>query len=130
MEYIVPDDLLYTEEHEWAKVENGVATCGITDYAQKSLSDIVYVELPEVGRKVKGGEVVGTIESVKSIADIYCPFSGEIIEVNKIDDPGVINKDPYGEGWLFKIKIEEGPQMKLLKPDEYRELIRKMEEGR
>ncbi len=122
----VPNDLLYTKEHEWVKVEGDVATVGITDYAQDQLGDIIYVELPEVGRKVKQMEAVATVEAVKTAADVYSPVSGEVIETNpKLSDkPELLNQDPYGEGWMFKIKVENPEELKnLLSPEEYRKLI-------
>ena len=104
----VKEDVLYTKEHEWAKVEGDIALVGITDYAQEQLGDIVYVELPEIGRKVKRMEAVATLEAVKTAADVYSPLSGEIIEVNVNlkEKPELINQDPYGNGWIFKIKLE------------------------
>ncbi len=122
----VPDELLYTKEHEWVKVEGDVATVGITDYAQDQLGDIIYVELPEVGRKVKQMEAVATVEAVKTAADVYSPVSGEVIETNaKLSEkPELLNQDPYGEGWMFKLKMENPEELKnLLSPEEYRKLI-------
>ena len=122
----VPDELLYTKEHEWVKVEGDVATVGITDYAQDQLGDIIYVELPEVGRKVKQMEAVATVEAVKTAADVYSPVSGEVIETNaKLSEkPELLNEDPYGEGWMFKLKMENPEELKnLLSPEEYRKLI-------
>ncbi|NPA79838.1 MAG: glycine cleavage system protein GcvH [Thermotogae bacterium] len=122
----VPEDLLYTKEHEWVKYEDGVATVGITDYAQDQLGDIIYVELPEVGRKVKQMEAVATIEAVKTAADVYAPLSGEIVEINEklSEKPELLNQDPYGEGWMFKLKVENPEELKsLLSPEEYRKLI-------
>lgn len=122
----VPDDLLYTKEHEWVKVEGDVATVGITDYAQDQLGDIIYVELPEVGRKVKQMEAVATVEAVKTAADVYSPVSGEVIEINaKLSEkPELLNEDPYGEGWMFKLRMENPEELKtLLSPEEYRKLI-------
>ncbi len=122
----VPDELLYTKEHEWVKVEGDVATVGITDYAQDQLGDIIYVELPEVGRKVKQMEAVATVEAVKTAADVYSPVSGEVIEVNSklSEKPELLNQDPYGEGWMFKLKMENPEELKnLLSPEEYRKLI-------
>ncbi|HDH63132.1 MAG: glycine cleavage system protein GcvH [Caldiserica bacterium] len=104
----VVEGLYYAKTDEWAKVEGDTATVGITDYAQDQLGDIVYVEEAEVGKKVKKGEAVISIESVKTAADIHAPVSGEIIEVNKevVDNPSIVNEDPFGKGWLFKIKME------------------------
>jgi len=99
---------LYTETHEWFLIEDGTASVGITDFAQKELTDIVFVELPEVGRRVEKGEAVAVIESVKTASDIYSPVKGEICEVNMAlsEKPELINEDPFGKGWLFKVKIE------------------------
>ncbi len=122
----VPENLLYTKEHEWVKVDGDVATIGITDYAQDQLGDIIYVELPEVGRKVKQMEAVATVEAVKTAADVYAPVSGEVIEINEklSEKPELLNQDPYGEGWMFRIKLENPDELKnLLSPEEYRKLI-------
>jgi len=126
----VPEELKYTKEHEWLKAKDGVATVGITDYAQSELGDIVFVELPQVGDTVSQGEPFGTIEAVKTVADLFSPVSGEVSEVNpKIEeDPAVMNKDPYGEGWMMKIKMSEASQAdSLLSPTDYRALIEKTE---
>jgi len=126
----VPEELKYTKEHEWLKAEEGVATIGITDYAQSELGDIVFVELPQVGDTVSQGEPFGTIEAVKTVADLFSPVSGEVSELNpKIEeDPAVMNKDPYGEGWMMKIKMSEASQAdSLLSPTDYRALIEKTE---
>ncbi len=128
--YVVLRDRLYTETDEWVKIENDVAIVGITDYAQKKLRDIVGVELPETGREVKAGEAVASIESVKASADVYAPLSGTIIEVNErlYDEPELLNRDPYGEGWMFKIRITNPEETsKLLKPEQYAEKIRERE---
>ena len=129
--YIVLTDRRYTETDEWVKVEDGVAVVGITDYAQKKLRDIVGVDLPEPGRRVKRGEAVAAIESIKAAADVYAPVSGEVVEVNErlLDEPELLNRDPYGEGWMFKIRMEDpGELEKLLTPEQYAERI-KREEG-
>lgn len=122
----VPDNLLYTKEHEWVGVDKGIATIGITDYAQGELGDIVFVELPPVGKKVKQMESFGTIEAVKTVADIFSPVSGEVTASNpKIEtNPEVMNKDPYGEGWVVKVRISNDAELKtLLTPEKYRQLI-------
>jgi glycine cleavage system H protein len=108
--------LYYSKEDEWAKVEDGIATVGITDYAQDKLGDIVYLEEIEKGKKVKAGETLTTIESVKAASDIFAPLSGEVVEVNGevISEPSIINKDPYGKGWIAKIKIENPEEIKNL----------------
>jgi glycine cleavage system H protein len=123
---MVPDDLLYTEKHEWVKAEGDTAVIGITDYAQTQLGDIVYLELPSVGTKVQYMQAFGTIEAVKAVSDIYSPVSGEIIEVNEAlsADPGAIKSSPYGDGWMIKIKMEKTDELNsLLKADKYREVI-------
>jgi glycine cleavage system H protein len=129
--YIVLKDRRYTKTDEWAKLEGDIVTVGITDYAQKKLRDIVGVELPDVGRRVKAGEAVASIESVKAAADVYAPVSGEVVEVNErlLDEPELLNRDPYGEGWMFKIKADDPSEYeKLLTPKQYAEKIKK-EEG-
>ena len=129
--YLVLGDRLYTDTDEWVLVEGDVATVGITDYAQRKLRDIVGVELPEPGQRVKKGDPVAAIESVKAAADVYAPLSGEVVEVNErlLDEPELLNQDPYGEGWMFKIKIgDRGGLEGLLGPEQYAERIRR-EEG-
>jgi len=111
-----PADLKYTKEHEWVKVEGDVAVMGVTDFAQKQLTDIVFVELPETGKKVQQNKPCAVIESVKSVSDVFSPVSGEIIEVNERlkDNPEIINNDPYKEGWIAKIKIENKNELNSL----------------
>ena len=103
----IPENLQYTKEHEWLKVEDGVATVGITAFAAESLGDIVFVQLPEAGSTVTAGEVFGEVESTKSVSELYAPVSGEVVEVNGTtsDTPEVINSDPYTEGWLLKVRL-------------------------
>lgn len=103
-----PEELKYTEEHEWLKVDGEIVTIGITDFAQKSLGDIVYIELPEVGSTVEAGESIGNIESVKAVAELYSPIAGEIIEVNEEleDQPELTNSAPYEDGWVVKVKVD------------------------
>jgi len=122
----VPSDLKYTKTHEWVKVEGGYALSGITDFAQSELSDIVYVELPKPGRRIKQEEVYGTIEAVKAVADLYSPISGEIIEVNSelSKSPQIINQDPYGKGWIIKVKPSNLEELNnLLSSEDYSKLI-------
>jgi len=129
--YVVLTDRRYTDSDEWVKAEDGVAVVGITDYAQKKLRDIVGVELPETGRRVRKGEAVAAIESIKAAADVYAPVSGEVVEVNErlLDEPELLNRDPYGEGWMFKIRMDDpGELEELLTPEQYAERI-KREEG-
>ena len=111
-----PEELKYTKDHLWVYVEGDKATSGLTDYAQQELGDIVFVEMPEVGREVKKDETIGTVESVKSVSDILAPLSGKIIEINKVleDTPETINKDPYGEGWVIKMSISNPEELKDL----------------
>ena len=109
-----PDDRRYSEEHEWAQDNgDGTITMGITDHAQELLTDIVYVELPEMGKKVKQLEPVAVVESVKSVSDVYSPVSGEVVEINEIleDQPELINKDAFGEGWIAKIKMDDPAEL-------------------
>ena len=124
----VPADLLYSEEHEYLKKtdESGVYQVGITDYAQGELGDVVYVELPSAGQSFARNDVFGTVEAVKAVSDLYCPVSGEVVEVNAAlgDDPGQVNSDPYGAGWMVKIRLSDDSELDtLLGPDEYNKHI-------
>ena len=112
----IPDDLKYSEDHEWVRVEGNVATVGITDYAQDALGDIVFVELPEVGAATKTGETLSEVESTKSVSDIFAPLTGTITEVNgTLDgDPAVVNSDPYGAGWMFKVEMSNPEEVDAL----------------
>lgn len=117
-----PQDLLYSKEHEWARIDGDAATIGITDYAQNALGDIVYVELPKVGGQIKQFANVGVIESVKAVSDLFTPLSGEILEVNaNLDaDPAAVNREPYGAGWLLKLKLTDPNEASaLLTPAQY-----------
>ena len=121
-----PANLKYTKEHEWLRVENDVAVIGITDYAQEQLGDVVYVELPEVGSQVTQFEACGTIESVKTVSDVYAPISGEIVKINEALDetPELINNEPYGAGWIIEIKLEDSKEIEnLLSAESYETLI-------
>jgi len=123
---MVPKDLKYSEEHEWIQVESGLAIVGITDYAQKELGDIVFVELPAIGERFTQMEVFGTVEAVKAVSELYIPVSGQVVEINqKLEDtPQLINSDPYGDGWIIKVKLEDQGELdNLLSPKEYQELI-------
>jgi glycine cleavage system H protein len=122
---LVPDALKYTKDHEWAKIEGAVATIGVTDHAQRELGDIVFVELPKVGASVKSGESFGTIEAVKTVAELYAPVSGTVTEVNASlsADAGVINQDPYGTGWIIKVKLDKPSDEGLLDAAAYKALI-------
>ena len=122
----VPENLRYTKEHEWALVEDDVATIGITDYAQNELGDIVFVEFPKIGEQTKQMEPCASIEAVKAVSDLYAPVSGEVVEVNnKLElSPQLVNSDPYGEGWILKIKLSDKAELDaLLSPEEYKKLI-------
>ncbi|MFC1564173.1 glycine cleavage system protein GcvH [candidate division KSB1 bacterium] len=127
MDYKIPDNLMYTREHEWLAVkEDNTVVLGITDYAQDQLEDIVYLDLPEAGLEVSAGDAFGSVEAVKAVEDIYTPVTGEIIEVNATleDKPELCNQDPYGEGWLVKIKCSDMSEVDaLLSADDYKGLI-------
>jgi glycine cleavage system H protein len=112
----VPSDLKYAKSHEWVRVAGGTATVGITDHAQHELTDVVFVELPAAGRKVKAGEPCAVVESVKTASDIYSPVSGEVTDVNKgvVDEPSLVNTDPYGKGWFYKIKLSDPGEVNSL----------------
>lgn len=123
-----PDNLKYTKDHEWLLVDGDAGTVGITDYAQGELGDVVFVELPAAGKSVKAHETFGTIEAVKAVSDLYAPVSGTVIEVNKDleGSPELVNKDPYGKGWMVKIKITNPAELgDLLSSAAYKELIGK-----
>lgn len=122
-----PKDLKYSKEHEWVKVEGNIAIVGVTDFAQKQLTNIVFVELPENGKMVEAGKQMAVIESVKSVSDVFSPVSGKVIEVNEKlkDNPDIINKDPYGKGWIAKVKIEDKDELNnLMTAKEYEKFIR------
>jgi len=114
---IIPDDLLYTESHEWIKREGDNIRVGITDHAQSELTDVVYVELPKLERQANAKEPIAVVESVKAASDIYSPVKGTVLEANKLleADPGLINREPYGQGWIFVLKIENPDDLKNLK---------------
>ena len=114
---MIPEDLLYTESHEWIKREGDKIRVGITDHAQSELTDVVYVELPKLERQVNAKEPIAVVESVKAASDIYAPVKGTVVEANKAleADPGLINREPYGQGWIFVLKIENPDDLKTLK---------------
>lgn len=119
----IPEDLKYTRSHEWVRVEGDTVTIGITDHAQDELGDVVFVELPDQGVTFDAGDSFGTVESVKAVSDLYVPVGGEVVEINSTlnDSPEKINEDPYGDGWILKLRTsEEGD---LLSPDEYQKVI-------
>ena len=118
-------DLLYTNTHEWVRVEDEIAVIGITDFAQEQLGDITYVELPAVGDVLEAGQEMGSVESVKAASELYCPVSGEVIEVNDELEgaPEKVNSDPFGEGWMLRVKLSAEP-VGLLSPEEYEEIAK------
>ena len=121
----IPSDLLYTKNHEWIKIENGIATVGITDYAQGELGDIIFIELPDIGDSVQAKDSIGTIEAVKTVADIYSPMNGEIskVNVNLEENPDNINTDPYDSGWIIKLNNFTNNDDNYLTSDQYKSLI-------
>jgi len=127
----VPSELRYTKTHEWVRLDKGVATIGITDFAQEQLGDLTYVELPAVGDNVEAQSEVAVVESVKAAADVYAPVAGTIAEINKklMDQPELINSDPFGEGWLFKLRPDDASEIDmLLDADQYEDMIPEAEE--
>lgn len=127
----VPEELRYTAEHEWVAINGSIASVGITDYAQRALGDVVYVSVPEPGSRVTAGEPCGEVESTKSVSDLYSPVDGEVAEVNaEVDeDPGLVNSDPYGAGWLMKVQLDDdgAEPAGLLSPEEYTALTAEAE---
>lgn len=126
----IPDELRYTAEHEWVAIDGSIASVGITDYAQHALGDVVYVSVPAPGTRVVAGQPCGEVESTKSVSDVYSPVDGEVAEVNSDidDDPGLVNSDPYGAGWLMRIKVDPAAEgIGLMSSDEYADLTK--EEG-
>jgi glycine cleavage system H protein len=119
----VPDDLQYTKSHEWVRTEGDTATIGITDHAQEELGDVVFVELPDEGDTFDAGDSFGTVESVKAVSDLYAPVGGEVVEANSAleDTPEKINEDPYGEGWI--VKLRTSGEADLLSPEEYEKVV-------
>lgn len=121
-----PDDVRYTREHEWARLENGVITIGITGYATEQLGDVVFVELPDVGRKLEAMKPFGVVEAVKTVSDLFAPIAGEVVEINTAlsDNPGLVNQEPYGEGWMIRLKpATAGDFDGLLSPSDYEKLV-------
>ncbi len=122
----IPDSLKYSKDHEWVRIENDVAWIGITDYAQHELGDIVFVEVETVGETLDAGEIFGTVEAVKTVSDLFMPVSSEVLEFNESlnDNPEMVNKDPYGDGWIIKVKINNPDDISnLLSAAEYEQLI-------
>jgi glycine cleavage system H protein len=122
-----PSDYLYSKEHEWVRVMDDVCVLGITEFAQQELGEVVFVELPEVGQVFNTQDELGTIESVKAVAEVYSPVAGEVVEINDavVDDPEMLNDDPHGEGWLVKIRFSSADDLKaLMKADAYEEYVK------
>ena len=122
----IPDDLRYTKDHEWARLEGRRATVGITDFAQSELTDVVYVELPKIGKVVRAGEVLGNVESVKAANEIFAPVSGKVVEVNKAleDSPEIVNQDAYGKGWMVVLEVADANDLRnLMDAPAYRKMI-------
>ena len=129
-ELVIPQDLRYTKDHEWARAEGDLVTCGVTDYAQDQLGDIVFVELPEVGEELAEGGQFGTVESVKAVAELYSPIGGEVAEVNGAleDSPQLVNQDPYGQGWMIKVRPKEPNELdKLMDAQQYKDMLKGLE---
>ena len=127
-----PEELRYTESHEWVHVEGDIGTIGITDHAQKQLGEIVYLELPEVGHVFNADEEFGTVESVKAVSELYVPVSGEVVEINKaaVGEPGIINDDPFGDGWLIKVKLSTDEDVaRLMTAEAYAKYVSEEEHG-
>jgi glycine cleavage system H protein len=122
-----PSEYLYTREHEWVRVEDDICVVGITEFAQHELGEVVFVELPEVGQMFNAQDELGTIESVKAVAEVYSPVAGEVIEANAavVDDPEILNDDPHGEGWLVKLRFSSADDLKsLMKAEAYEEFVK------
>lgn len=127
-----PDDCLYTKSHEWVRIEGATGTIGITDHAQQELGEVVFVDLPEVGELFDAGQEFGTIESVKAVSEIFLPIAGEVVDVNKTlaDEPGAVNEDPYGDGWLIKVKVSsDGDRAGLLSAAAYEKFVEEEAKG-
>lgn len=126
--FIIPEENYYTKDHEWAQVDENLCTVGVTEYAQDSLGEVVYVELPETGQKVTQGEPFGVVESVKAVSDLLAPVSGTVIEVNEsvLEEPGIINDDAMNEGWLVRIEMDSEKELaNLMRAPDYRKIIEK-----
>ncbi|HDR51196.1 MAG TPA: glycine cleavage system protein GcvH [Mariniphaga anaerophila] len=122
----IPAELKYTEDHEWVRVEGDTATVGITDFAQSELGDVVFVEIETEGEELDKGETFGTVEAVKTVSDLFMPVGGEVVEVNEAlaDEPELVNKDPYGKGWMVKIKVGDTSELDdLMSADDYKKMI-------
>lgn len=122
-----PEDLHYTQSHEWVRIEGDIGTLGITEYAQKQLGEIVYLELPEVGHIYNADDEFGTVESVKAVSELFTPLSGEVTEINKtaVAEPGIVNDDPFGDGWLVRLKLSSDEEIgSLMSAEEYTEYVK------
>ena len=121
----IPENLKYTKDHEWISIEGDVATVGITDFAQGELGDIVYVEIEKIGENFSKEEVFGTVEAVKTVSDLFMPLTGEIIDINEElnEKPELVNEDPYGQGWMIKIKVNSSEMSDLLNSEQYKKLV-------
>jgi len=121
----IPENLKYTKDHEWISIEGDVATVGITDFAQGELGDIVYVEIEKIGENFSKEQVFGTVEAVKTVSDLFMPLTGEIIDINEElnEKPELVNEDPYGEGWMIKIKVNSSDISDLLNSEQYKKLV-------
>lgn len=122
----IPADLKYTKDHEWIRVEGDVAVIGVTDFAQGELGDVVFVEVETEGEELEKGEIFGTVEAVKTVSDLFMPVGGEVVEFNQalVDEPELVNKDPYGDGWMIKIKMENPTELdELLTAEDYQKMI-------
>ncbi len=129
-EYRIPENLYYTKEHIWVKIEDDVATIGITDYGQHQLGDVVFVDLPELGREVESGEVIASVESIKAVSEIYSPITGKIISINEdlANDPSFINSDPYGDGWIADIQMKDPTEIEdLMTADDYKAYLEQID---
>jgi glycine cleavage system H protein len=128
-----PEELRYTESHEWVHVDGDIGTIGITDHAQKQLGEIVYLELPEVGHVYNADEEFGTVESVKAVSELFIPASGEVVEINKlaVAEPGIINDDPFGDGWLIRVKLSTDEEVaRLMTAEAYARYVSEEEQGK
>jgi glycine cleavage system H protein len=128
-----PEELRYTESHEWVHVDGGIGTIGITDHAQKQLGEIVYLELPEAGHVYNANDEFGTVESVKAVSELFIPASGEVVEVNKaaVAEPGIINDDPFGDGWMIRVKLSTDEEVaRLMNAEAYARYVSEEEQGK
>jgi glycine cleavage system H protein len=130
---VTPQDLRYTKSHEWVRIDGEIGTIGITEHAQKELGEIVYLELPELGHVYDAEAEFGTVESVKAVSELYTPVSGEVVEINKsaLAEPGIVNDDPYGDGWLLKLKLSSDEEVgRLMSAEEYGQYVQSEEKAK